>query len=144
MPNIKFEFYYSNGENKYAKEREQQTYISDSIEDVVEDQFKGEVFETQRECVDKELCWMGLEVCEPKTIKGFSLTPNTGSQGVINSVVIKYSVDGVQFACYADCKEVPLKTSGAYVLDPAVVALKLRIYPAQWTGSPNYSVTFNY
>ena len=111
-PNIKFEFYYSNGENKYAKERE--TYISESIEDVVADELHGEIFETQRECVEKELCWMGLEVCEPQEIKGFALTPNAGSDGNIETVVIKYSTDGVQFSCYADCNEISLSGSGGY------------------------------
>ena len=142
FPNIKFEFYYSNGENKYAVER--QTYIAESIEDIVDDELYGQIFETQRDCVEKELCWMGLEVCEPQEIKGFALTPNAGSDGIIKTVVIKYSTDGVLFSCYDDCQEIALSGSGSYILDPSVLALKLRIYPATWTGTPKYAVTFNY
>ena len=87
---------------------------------------------------------MGLEVCEPKEIKGFVLNSNAGSYGTIDTVVIKYSTDGVQFSCYDDCQEISLSGSGSYSLDPSVYALKLRIYPATWTGTPKYTVTFNF
>lgn len=142
VPSFKFEFYYSNGENKYAVERN--TYISETTEEIIDDNIRGEIFHTQDSCIDKELCWMGLEVCEPREIKGFALEPKPDSKGEITSVVIKYSRDGVSFSCYANCSEVPLKKSGAYVLDPTVVATKLRVYPAKWVGNPTYSVTFNY
>ena len=58
------------------------------------------MFETKQSCVDKELCWTGLELCEAKSILGFSFLPNTGSKGTIEAVTVRYSQDGVKFACY--------------------------------------------
>ena len=108
------------------------------------DDIEGELFHPKDDCIDKELCWMGVEVCEPREIKGFSINPNADSIGAIETVVVKFSRDGVEFNCYADCKEIFLHKSGSYLLDPSVVATKLRVYPTKWTGSPSYSVTFNY
>lgn len=51
VPNIKFEFYYSNGQAVYPTENS--TYIQDQTGLAVIDSLKGQVFETTSSCVDK-------------------------------------------------------------------------------------------
>ena len=103
----------------------------------------GQLFDVKQGCVDKQLCWMGVELCEAKSINGFNLLPNKDSNGVIETVIIRYSVDGVKFLCYNECKQVAL-TQNSFKLNPRVTASKLRIYPGKWKGDPSYSVTFDY
>ncbi len=59
--------------------------------------------------------------------------PNKNSKGTIETVSIKYSLDGVKFACYNDCKETTI-ADGVYKLNPRVNALKLRVSPTKWKG----------
>lgn len=84
-----------------------------------------------------------MELCEAKSILGFSFVPNAGSKGTIDSVYVRYSQDGVKFSCYDECKEVALDR-GSHRLSPRVTATKLRVYPSKWSGQPAYSVTFEY
>lgn len=58
------------------------------------------MFATRDSCVDKELCWMGLELCEPKEIIGFEIHPTSESKGLIEAVSLRVSKDGVKFECY--------------------------------------------
>jgi len=87
---------------------------------------------------------MGVELCDVGDIKGFALTPQQGSNGTISTVTVKYSLDGVNFACYQNCQEISLSGSGVYKFSPFVTATKLRIYPAKWAGQPTCSITFDY
>jgi hypothetical protein len=48
-------------------------------------------------------------------------------------VSVKYSLDGVKFECYKDCKDIPL-FNNSYRLDPRVTASKLRVFPSKWVG----------
>lgn len=97
IPNIKFEFYFSKKRVNQTKIDQTTTFIQEAVNDVVYDSLHGEVFKPSEGCIDKELCWMGLELCEPKEIYGFSLSHNNTSVGKINSVFLEYSVDGVKF-----------------------------------------------
>lgn len=141
--NIKFEFYYSNGENQYYNETST-TWIQQQTEITIIDVLKGAQFSSSSSCADRALCWMGVELCEIGDIRGFTLAPQQGSSGSITSVTVKYSKDGVNFACYNNCQEIQLSGSGSYKFTPAVTATKLRIYPAKWTGEPECTVTFDY
>jgi hypothetical protein len=76
---------------------------------------------------------MGIELCEARPIIGFSLIPNKQSKGTIDAVAIKYSLDGVNFVCFDNCRDVAL-INQSYRLDPRVTASKLRVYPSKWTG----------
>jgi hypothetical protein len=59
VPNIKFEFYYSNGENVYANNNS--TYIQQQTGMTILDGLKGQLFDASSSCQqDKELCWMGI------------------------------------------------------------------------------------
>lgn len=58
-------------------------------------------------------------------------------------MVVRYSLDGVKFQCYNECKEIGL-AQGQVRFVPSVTAVKLRVYPQRWTGEPRYSVTFDY
>lgn len=51
VPNIKFEFYYSNGQAVYPTESN--TYIQQQTSTTIIDELKGQVFETTSSCVDK-------------------------------------------------------------------------------------------
>jgi len=72
-----------------------------------------------------------------------TLVPNKDSKGVIETVTIRYSLDGVKFECYNQCKEVTV-ASNQIRFNPKVTATKLRVYPGRWSGDPSYSVTFDY
>lgn len=141
--NIKFEFYYSNGENQYQNSTST-TWIQQQTGSTILDALKGEQFSSTSSCSDKALCWMGIELCDVGDIKGFALTPQQGSNGTISAVTVKYSLDGVNFGCFKNCTEISLSGNGVYKFSPVVTATKLRIYPAQWTGQPACSVTFDY
>lgn len=57
-PNIKVEFYYSNGENEYASDNH--TYIQQQTEMTILSGLRGQIFDATSKCQDKELCWMGI------------------------------------------------------------------------------------
>ena len=62
---------------------------------------------------------------------------------MIETVVVKYSKDGVLYQCYDSCKEVKL-IDGYCNLEKTVYGNKLRVYPAKWTGEPSCTIAFNY
>lgn len=145
LPDIKFEFYFNDDDvsRDQLGSGSDQSHISSVIDQNVEDHSDGQQFVFAQDCIDQEQCWMGLEVCEPKKIKGFYLTPKAGSEGSINTMVVKYSVDGINYSCFSDCKEVSLDKNNRYVFSN-LSALKVRLYPAKWTGKPSCTVTFDY
>lgn len=64
------------------------SHIGGTIEETVEEDFQGEIFRPRSGCVEKELCWMGLELCEEKEILGFSIASNPDSHGKIETVFL--------------------------------------------------------
>jgi hypothetical protein len=79
FPNIRMEFYYS-GKTKESRYPNDESYIKRKVSESVD---HGQHFTTESSCVEKELCWMGLELCEAKPITGFSFLPDSNSNGVI-------------------------------------------------------------
>ena len=94
QPNIKFEFYYSKNTTEVSVV--DYSYEPQGTYAVVEEGFIGQNFNPNASCGDKELCWMGLQLCEPKEIYGF-VVENSSDDGQLLSVYLQYSVDGVKF-----------------------------------------------
>lgn len=61
------------------------------------------------------------------------MIPNKNSKGTIDAVSIRYSLDGIKFTCYNDCKDGVVK-EGLFRLNPRITASKLRVSPTKWTG----------
>ena len=64
------------------------SHVGGTVEENVEDDFHGEIFRPKSGCVEKELCWMGLELCEEREIYGFSIVSNADSHGKIETVFL--------------------------------------------------------
>ena len=55
------------------------------------------------------------------------------SNGVINSVYVDYSVDGIDYTCYNEC--VAMKINGGNLkLPKAILASKMRVHVVDYRG----------
>lgn len=93
LPNIKIEFYYNNQAYKPIEILKNDTIIQKTIQATVESFNQALI----NNCKDKELCWFGLEICEPRNVTGLTIQYDQGSKGKISSIYVEYSVDGIQF-----------------------------------------------
>lgn len=82
LPNIKIDFYYNNQAYKPIQVLKNDTIIQKTIQATV-NSFSQSL---TNNCKDKELCWFGLEICEPKNITGLTIQYDQGSKGKITSV----------------------------------------------------------
>ena len=57
-------------------------------------------FNPVRDCSDKEKCWSGIELCEPKNVTAINFPTTTNTTGAITEFYIDYSLDGNYFSCY--------------------------------------------
>ena len=67
LPNIKIEFYYVNQNYKPVEKLKSYTIIQKTIESTVEAARQL----LSNNCKDSELCWFGLDICEPRKVNGF-------------------------------------------------------------------------
>lgn len=67
-PNIRFEFYISSNSTT-SSQNYNDTFIGKTVAAVIDGAEEGGI----SACKDNGLCWAGVESCEPRLIKGFSL-----------------------------------------------------------------------
>jgi len=102
-PNIRFEFYVSSN-NITSHAASTDSYIGKTVTAVIDGAEEGGI----SACKDDGLCWAGVESCEPRKIKGFSLVYNQGCNDRASEVKIEYSTDGLNFQCYKNCSSIAL------------------------------------
>jgi hypothetical protein len=85
-----------------------------------------------------------VEACEPRKLSGFSILYTNGSAGdAIESVTIDYSMDGISYTCWNNCKETPL-TSDAFLFPTPLLAQKVHVHFAKYRGNPRFGIKFNW
>ena len=92
-------------------------------------------FNPATDCLDKERCWSGIELCEPKSVTAVNFPLVASGNGAISEFFIDYSLDGSYFSCYNNCSPISVTTT-RYVLGTPLKAKNVRIHPTKWTGTP--------
>jgi hypothetical protein len=118
-PNIKFEFYFSAGTVKQATSTSNSsTFIAKTVSASLDEANGG-----MSTCGETGLCWAGVEACQPRNLSGFSLLyANCTSNDFIQAVKIDYSLDGITFTCWNNCKEVALDSNSSFAFPSPLLA----------------------
>lgn len=100
-------------------------------------------FNPAKSCENKSVCFTGLELCQQRTINSVKIST---TDGVLKKVYLTYSIDGANFNCFEKCRQFVLndKLPENELILNGLSAKNLRIYPAEWTGSPNIKVVYDY
>ena len=138
-PNIKIEFYYVNQNYKPVEALKNDTIIQKTIEETVEAARQL----LSNNCKDRELCWFGLEICEARKVNGFTIENKAPLKGSISSVYVTYSVDGIEFICYDECRAINI-SGGVVRFDKSVFGTKVRVHITGYQGEPDIRVRFDY
>ena len=56
---------------------------------------------------------------------------------------VDYSVDGINFDCYDECRGFPIK-EGKMLFNKPVFGSKMRVHPTKYSGDPKVKVEFYY
>ena len=84
-PNIRMEFYFSSDSLPDGTQAPgQDTYIGKTVAATIDGAEEGGI----SDCSSDGLCWAGVESCEPRKIKGFSLVYNSGCVDKVQEVKI--------------------------------------------------------
>lgn len=101
-------------------------------------------FNPQASCASKDMCFTGLQLCEPRNINSVSLSFGS-SPGAVTKLYLTYSVDGRSYNCYNSCSPIPVTlNNGVFSLPLKLNAQGVRIYPTEYSGTPNFSPIFYY
>lgn len=100
-------------------------------------------FNPERSCTSKDTCFTGLELCHPRSIDSLSVAVNSGS---LKRYYLSYSLDGKNFNCFEQCRHILYndKIVRNVIILNNLQAKNIRVYPVEWTGSPNIKVTYDY
>ena len=72
-----------------------------------------------------------------------SIQYDQGSKGKISTVYVEYSVDGIQFECYSECKPINV-IDGNVKFNKTLFGSKVRVHISGYEGEPNIRVKFDY
>lgn len=139
IPNIKIEFYYVNQNYKPVEVLKKDTIIQQTIESTIEASRQL----LTNNCKDRELCWFGLEICEARKVNGFAIDNQASQKGSIENVYVDYSVDGIEFTCYDECRPISI-VNGLVKFDKNVFGTKVRVHITGYQGEPDVRVKFDY
>jgi len=139
LPNIKIEFYYNNQQYKPVEVLKNDTIIKQTIQSTIEAAHQL----LSNDCKDRELCWFGLEICEPRNVTGFVIQNDAGAKGTVTSVFVDYSVDGIEFTCYNECQAINV-VDGVVKFNKTVFGTKVRVHISGYQGEPDIRVKFDY
>ena len=125
-----------------------QETISSNFVDRVDNQLyinQAYFFNPAASCTSSEMCFTGLQLCEPHQITGLSLTLQSGS---LSEFYLTYSLDGRSYNCYNSCKKIKVDHMEGnhfkYQLEKALSAQGVRVYPTEKDGQLRFSPTFFY
>jgi hypothetical protein len=140
IPHIKFDFYFSDTTAlTKVEDKTHSTFISKTVSESIEGVLGG-----VSTCGDNGLCWAGVEACEPRKIKGFSLEYTCDSKSdFVSEVKVDYSMDGISFTCWNSCQSIAL-VNGGYVFQEPVLAEKMHIHFSKYSGKPKFGIHFEW
>ncbi len=100
-------------------------------------------FNPSKVCQDKSVCFTGLELCQERTINSLKIGI---TEGGVKKIYITYSIDGQNFNCFENCRHLILneKQNESTLNLNGLLAKNLRVYPLEWTGSPNIKIAYDY
>lgn len=125
-------------------------YLKESIQSNFVDRMDNQMYINQRlyftptkACQNKSTCFTGLELCQQRTINSLRISVNEGS---LKRVYLTYSVDGYNFNCFEKCRYFILndKLPENQLICNGISAKNLRVYPVEWTGTPNIKIAYDY
>lgn len=95
-------------------------------------------------CSSKALCWAGVEACEPRKLASFNILYTNGTANDrIDAVTIDYSMDGISFTCFNNCKEMSLNND-AFSFPTPLLAMKVHVHFVKYSGNPRFGIKFNW
>ena len=74
---------------------------------------------------------------------GFVIQNDAVLKGIITSVYVDYSVDGIDFTCYDECRSINI-TDGIVKFNKSVFGTKVRVHISGYQGEPDIRVKFDY
>ncbi len=94
------------------------TYLQETISSNFVDRVDNQLYINQvyffkpaTACSAQELCFTGLQLCQPKNIQAVTLTFEGESR--VGEFYLTYSVDGRNYNCYQNCKKVKVSPTGS-------------------------------
>ena len=129
------------------------TYLQETINSNFVDRVDNQIyinqvyfFDPSASCSIKEMCFTGLQLCEPRDVTDLTLTfedPNN----YVTEFYLTYSIDGRSYNCYQNCKKYTVDqcSSNSYSVKlDGLRAQGVRVYPTNYKGTPKFSPTFFY
>lgn len=125
-------------------------YLKESIQSNFVDRMDNQMYINQRSyfrpsttCQNKSTCFTGLELCQQRQINWVRIST---TEGILRRVYMTYSVDGVNFNCFEKCRHFVLddKLPENNLMCNGISARNVRVYPVEWTGTPNIKISYDY
>ena len=76
-------------------------------------------------------------------MNGFAIENQAAQKGSISRVYVDYSVDGIEFVCYDECRPMSIG-DGTVRFNKSVFGTKMRVHVAEYQGEPDIRVKFDY
>jgi hypothetical protein len=145
-------FYYDLLRFKKISNLKSLKYLQDTINSNFVDRVDNQIYINQAyffnptaACTTKEMCFTGLQLCQPRQITSVSLS--FGPAGSVTEIYFTYTIDGRSFNCYNGCAKVTIPASAnstfSYTFSN-LTAEGVRIYPTKYAGSASFSPAFFY
>jgi hypothetical protein len=145
-------FYYDTLRFKKISNLKSLKYLQDTINSNYVDRVNNQIYINQAyffnptaACTSQDMCFTGLQLCQPRQINSVSL--NFGAGGSVTEFYLTYSVDGRSYNCYNGCAKVTVPASANSAFNytfNGLTASGIRIYPTKYSGSPSFSPAFFY
>lgn len=129
------------------------TYLQNTINSTFVDRVDNQIYINQvyffnpnAACSIQEMCFTGLQLCEPKEITRLTLNFKDPSN-FVTQFYLTYSVDGRSYNCYNNCQVFNINqlTNNNFSLNlEGLTAQGVRIYPKSYKGNANFSPAFFY
>ena len=145
-------FYYDALRFKKISNLKSIKYLMDTINSNFVDRVNNQIYINQAyffnptaACSSQDMCFTGLQLCQPRQINSLDLIFATG--GAVSEIYMTYSVDGRNYNCYNACAKIAVSAgpSGNWTYSfNNLTAEGIRIYPTKYSGSPSFSPAFFY
>lgn len=123
-------------------------YLKESIQSNFVDRIDNQLyinnyyfFTPNTSCINKDVCFTGLELCQPRTISQLTVDCTGGK---VSEIYVTYSIDGVNFNCFEKCRHIGLVDIPATVQMSGLLAKNVRVYPVTWSQTPKMSISYDY
>ena len=146
-------FYYDMIRFRKISNLKSQTYLQETINSNFVDRVDNQIYINQvyffnpsAQCSIKEMCFTGLQLCEPRDVTELTLNFQDPSS-YVTEFYLTYSVDGRSYNCYQNCKPFKItecQNSSYSMKLKGLRAQGVRVYPKNYKGSSKFCPTFFY